>query len=119
VTRIAEFGQLTPLPMRLLYGGITEEVLLRWGFMTLLVWLFRGRYVLAILISSLVFAIGHLPIAFMLFPKPTLVLIAFVIAANSLFGVIAGVLYWKRGLESAIVAHMVTHLVMVAASLTS
>ncbi len=35
---ISEFGKFVPLPTRLLYGGITEELLLRWGFMTLLVW---------------------------------------------------------------------------------
>lgn len=38
VARIAAFGSLVPLPTRLLYGGITEELLLRWGLMTLLVW---------------------------------------------------------------------------------
>ena len=38
VARIAAFGRLVPVPTRLLYGGITEELLLRWGMMTLLVW---------------------------------------------------------------------------------
>ncbi|MEP7076887.1 MAG: CPBP family intramembrane glutamate endopeptidase [Acidobacteriota bacterium] len=38
VRLIGEFGKLLPLPTRLLYGGFTEELLLRWGFMTLLVW---------------------------------------------------------------------------------
>ena len=37
VTRIAALGKLVPLQTRLLYGGITEELLLRWGLMTLLV----------------------------------------------------------------------------------
>lgn len=126
--RIEEFGKVTPLPTRLLYGGVTEELLLRWGFMTLLVWvawrlLQRGQsrprpayFVSAILISSLVFGIGHLPVAFLLFPQPTAALIVFVIVANSAFGIIAGFLYWKRGLEAAIVAHMVTHVVMFVAS---
>jgi len=126
--RIGEFGKFLPLPTRLLYGGITEELLLRWGLMTLLVWaawrLFqKGRgqpkpafFVGAILISSLVFAIGHLPVAFMLFPEPTLALILFVIVGNSAFGLIAGYLYWKKGLESAMLAHALTHVVMFAAS---
>jgi hypothetical protein len=128
VTRIGEFGQLLPLPTRLLYGGITEELLLRWGLMTLLVWaawrLFQkgqGRpkpafVVSAILVSSLVFAISHLPIAFLLFPEPTLALVMFVIVGNSAFGLIAGFLYWKKGLESAIIAHAFAHVVMFAAS---
>ncbi len=128
VTLISEFGKLTPLPTRLLYGGITEEILLRWGFMTLLVWaawrLFQkgqGKpntafFVGAILISSLVFGIGHLPIAFMLFSQPATALVVFVVVANSLFGLIAGYLYWKKGLESAMIAHMLTHVVMFTAS---
>src|SRR5574341_190250 len=80
VTRIAGLGKLLPLPTRLLYGGLTEELLLRWGLMTLLVWtawrLFQkgqdkpksAYFVSAILISSVVFGLGHLPIALMLVP---------------------------------------------------
>src|SRR5215207_4939238 len=128
LARLDEFGKFLPLPTRLLYGGITEELLLRWGLMTLLAWaawrLFQkgqGRpkpafFVGAILISSLVFAIGHLPVALMLFPEPTLALTLFVIAGNSAFGLIAGYLYWKKGLESAMIAHALTHVVMFTAS---
>jgi Type II CAAX prenyl endopeptidase Rce1-like len=126
--RIGEFGKFLPLPTRLLYGGITEELLLRWGLMTLLVWaawrLFQKRqgrpkpvyFVSAILISSLVFGLGHLPVAFMLFPEATLALTLFVIVGNSAFGLIAGYLYWKKGLESAMLAHMLAHVVMFTAS---
>ena len=128
LARLGEFGKILPLPTRLLYGGIVEELLLRWGLMTLLVWaawrLFqKGRgqpkpafFVGAILVSSLVFAIGHLPVAFMLFPEPTLALILFAIVGNSAFGLIAGYLYWKKGLESAMIAHALTHVVMFTAS---
>ncbi|MGH9872818.1 MAG: CPBP family intramembrane glutamic endopeptidase [Pyrinomonadaceae bacterium] len=128
VPRIAELGRLLPLPTRLLYGGITEELLLRWGLMTLLVWaawrlLQKGNnkpkptyFVVAILISSLIFGIGHLPIAFLLVREATAALIFHVIAANSVFGLIAGYLYWKRGLESAMIAHMLAHVVMLTAS---
>jgi hypothetical protein len=130
-TRISEFGKLLPVPTRLLYGGILEELLLRWGLMTLLVWLIwgaawrvlnkgqdkpkAGYFWAAILISSVIFGIGHLPIALMLFP-PTLALIIFIIVANSVFGLIAGWLYWKKGLESAIIAHMLCHVTMLTAS---
>ncbi len=57
-------------------------------------------FVVAILISSILFGLGHLPVAFMLFPEPTATLVFFVIAANSAFGMVAGILYWRRGLES-------------------
>jgi hypothetical protein len=36
--RIGEFGKFLPLATRLLYGGFAEELLLRWGVMTFLVW---------------------------------------------------------------------------------
>ncbi len=128
IERISRFGALLPLPTRLLYGGITEELLLRWGFMTLVVWigwrLFQKRqnkptsitFVVGILVSSLVFAIGHLPIAVMLFGEPTAAIVFFVIVANSAFGVVAGYLYWRYGLESAMIAHMLGHVVLVIAS---
>ena len=123
-----KFAELLPMATRLLYGGITEELLLRWGFMTLLVWLgwrflqkkqrppTRTVVVGSILLSALVFAIGHLPITFMLIPDAHAPIVAFVITANSAFGLICGYLYWKKGLEASIIAHMVGHLVMAAAS---
>jgi hypothetical protein len=126
--RIAAFGRLVPLPTRLLYGGITEELLLRWGLMTLLVWATwrllqrreggpKSAYVVgAILVSSLVFGVGHLPVAYMILPEATVALTLFVIVANSVFGLIAGYLYWKKGLESAMLAHMLTHVLLLAAS---
>ena len=126
--RIAKFGKLLPLPTRLLSGGITEELLLRWGFMTLVVWLAwrllqKGRtnptkicFVGAILLSSLVFGLGHLPVAFMLLPEASLAVVLFVIIANSAFGLVAGYLYWKKGLESAMIAHVFCHVVLAIAS---
>jgi hypothetical protein len=127
VTRSLAFGNLLPLPTRLLYGGFTEELLLRWGVMTLLVWaawrlLQRGQgkpraiyFVSAIVISSVVFGLGHLPIAFALSSEVTSSVVFYVIAANAVFGLIAGYLYWKKGLEAAMLAHMMAHVVLVTA----
>ena len=129
VDRISKFSGILPLPTRILYGGITEELLLRWGFMTLIVWavwrvLQKGQkhptsayFVGAILLSSLVFGAGHLPVAYMLlsdFFGGALVL--YVLLANSVFGVVAGYLYWQRGLESAMIAHIFFHVVLALAS---
>jgi hypothetical protein len=128
VQRITRFGTAVPIPTRLLYGGITEELLLRWGFMTLLVWivwrLFQKRlakptsvsFIAAILVSSLIFGLGHLPIAGVILPQFTVAVVIFVIVANSAFGVVAGYLYWKHGLESAVIAHMLCHIVLALAS---
>jgi hypothetical protein len=59
-----------------------------------------------IVISSPVFGIGHLPVAYMILPGATFALTLYVIVANSIFGLIAGYLYWKRGLEPAVLAHV-------------
>jgi membrane protease YdiL (CAAX protease family) len=127
VTRAERLNSSMPLLTRLLYGGITEELLLRWGLMTLLVWaawrIFqRGRgtpraifFVSAIVISSVVFGIGHLPLVKALEVDFTLAIVAFIVLANSLFGLIAGYLYWQKGLEAAIIAHMSTHIVIIMA----
>jgi len=37
ITRAQEFNNFLPAVTRFLYGGFTEELLLRWGFMTFLV----------------------------------------------------------------------------------
>lgn len=118
-----------PLLARVLYGGITEEVLLRWGVMTGMTWLawrflqhrldvVRPTHVrLAIVLSALVFGLGHLPAAHFLLGKVTPSILLWVIVANTSFGVLFGWLFWRRGLESAMVAHATTHLVSYLATL--
>jgi hypothetical protein len=108
-----------PLSARLLYGGITEELLLRWGVMSALAWL--GARMLAapqtppaamwsaIVASAVLFGIGHLPAARGIFGRLTAAVIAYVVIANSAFGVMAGFLFWRYGIESAILAHAGAH----------
>lgn len=127
VARSVEINKLLPLPTRLLYGGFTEELLLRWGLMTLLVWapwrLFqkgKGKpqivyLISAIITSSVIFGLGHLPFVFLIIPGASIALVLYVIVGNSVFGLIAGYLYWKNGLESAMIAHMLAHVVMLTA----
>lgn len=112
-----------PLYARMLYGGITEEVLLRWGLMTAFTWLAwrflqgkrgavkPGLTWLAIVVSALLFGVGHLPVASYLVGSLTGALVVFVVGLNTIFGVLFGWLYWRWGLESAMIAHAVTHLV--------
>jgi len=127
ISRAEGFNRLLPHVSRFLYGGFTEEILLRWGFMTFLVWaawrLFqRGEgtpkavlVVAAIFVSALVFGMGHLPIASMLAGGLTVPLVVYVVSANSIFGMVAGVLYWKKGLEAAMIAHIFAHVVLITA----
>lgn len=110
-----------PLWLLVLYGGITEEVLLRWGVMSGFVWL-GWRFVQrreglpkpaivwsAIVGSSLLFGAGHLPAAAALVGSLSGPVVAYVVLANSVFGLIAGWLYWKRGLSAAVIAHIGAH----------
>jgi hypothetical protein len=122
-------GQFTPpLHARVLYGGITEEVLLRWGLMTVFTWL-TWRFVqrksgavkvglvwLAIAASALLFGAGHLPLAHFLIGSLNGPVVLFVVGLNAAFGLLFGWLYWRRGLESAMIAHAVTHLVSYVAT---
>lgn len=126
--RAEGFNKMMPAAVRFLYGGLTEEILLRWGMMTLLVWaLWRllGKrterpagwvFVVSIFVAALLFGIGHLPVASMLAGgELTIPVSIYVIAANSLFGIVAGFLYWKRGLESAMMAHVFVHVMLLSA----
>jgi len=100
-----------------LYGGIAEELMLRFGLMTLLVWLgslaLRGRRPgrlvwAAIVLTALAFAFGHLP-ALMSLGQPDEVLVLRTLALNTGLGLVYGWLYAMRSLEHAMLAHMATH----------
>lgn len=106
-----------PLATRLLYGGVIEELLARFGIMTALAWLvwrLAGRSERALvpaiwtglLAAALLFAAGHLPLLFLLTKNaPAAGLVAAVLAGNALPGALFGWLYWHRGLEAAMLAH--------------
>lgn len=121
----ALLAQATPSEMpglaRLLYGGITEELLLRWGMMSLMVWglwrvLQRQRskphpalFWAAIVLSALLFGVGHLPAAKAMLGLLKPEVIAYVLLGNGVFGLLAGWLFWRRGLEAAMLAHILAH----------
>jgi hypothetical protein len=112
-----------PLGVRLLYGGVTEELLARWGLMSFLLW--AGWSLIqhrsgpprldlvwgAIVGSALLFGLGHLPAVVALAGKLTRAETAYVAIANALFGLLAGFLFWRYGLEAAVLAHAVAHLI--------
>ena len=105
---------------KILYGGVSEEIITRFGIMTFLVWLWHkitesladSVYWTAILLSALVFALGHLPAAFQLDAALNFMSVTYLILANTAGGIVFGYLYWKQGLESAIIAHAFTHVVL-------
>ena len=113
--------KVTPLA-RFLYGGLTEELLMRYGFMTLMVWvvykitkkLNPATYWTGILLAGLLFALGHFPVVFQAVSEPSLSLLTYVLIGNSLAGIFFGYLYWKKGLEAAFIAHIFAHVAMLS-----
>lgn len=116
-----------PLVTRLLYGGIVEELLTRWGLMSLFVWAAwraAGRpavpsaasYALGITGAALLFSAGHLPLLFTLVAAPPPWLIAAVVAGNFVPGLLFGWLFWRRGIEAAMIAHATAHLLAALAA---
>jgi membrane protease YdiL (CAAX protease family) len=105
------------------YGGIAEEVLLRLFVMSLFVWLgsFISKTVegkptsavfwIANILAAVLFGLGHLPATASFLPLTPLV-IARAIVLNGVAGVAFGWLYWKRGLETAIIAHFTADIVL-------
>ena len=105
------------------YGGIAEEIQLRLFVMSLLAWL--GKFIsktsegkptslifwIANILAAVLFGLGHLPTMSLLVPLTALVITRTVIL-NGLIGVVCGWLYWKRGLESAMIAHFSADIVL-------
>ena len=105
------------------YGGINEEILLRLFLMTLIAWIIfkikkteEGKPTsigmwLAIILASVIFGIGHLPTAMTIATLTPLLTIK-VIILNAVGGIIFGWLYWKKGLESAMISHFSADIVL-------
>lgn len=111
-----------PLATKVLFGGITEELITRWGLMSLFAWtgwrLIRRPAIVpnrvfwtALLVAACLFAAGHLPLLFALMPDAPLWAVVAVLAGNALPGAIFGWLFWKHGIESAILAHASAHVI--------
>jgi len=105
------------------YGGITEEIQLRLFVMSLLAWLggfisktTEGKPTSAIfwianILAAILFGLGHLPATATIIPLTPLV-VTRAIVLNGLGGIAFGYLYWKRGLESAMIAHFSADIVL-------
>ncbi len=109
------------------YGGITEELLTRYGFMTFAVWIVfkitnklnHFSYWIGIIISSVLFALGHFPAVFASSSNASTILLTYVFISNFFSGITFGWLYWKKGLESSIIGHILAHLTRILLQFTS
>jgi len=105
------------------YGGLGEELVMRLFLMSLVAWLVgkvwktapgqpaSGAFWLANILVAIAFGAGHLPLAAQL-TRLTPSLVTAVISLNAVAGLGFGYLYWKRGLESAMLAHFSADIVL-------
>jgi membrane protease YdiL (CAAX protease family) len=105
------------------YGGITEEVLLRLFLMTGITWVLwkagckagkrpsQGAVWGAIALSALLFSLAHLPATAAIWPLTPIVIIRAVVL-NGLISLAFGFLYWRWGLEYAILSHFCADIVL-------
>jgi hypothetical protein len=106
------------------YGGIVEECLCRLFLVSVIAWLLAKVsshgpaerpppwvFVVAIVAASLLFGIGHLPAAAKLWPLTTIVVLR-TIALNSVAGFLFGGIFWRWGLEYAVIAHFSADIIL-------
>jgi hypothetical protein len=60
--------------------------------------------------AALLFALGHLPMLFLVAPAAPAGIVAAVIVGNALPGLLFGMLFVRDGLEAAMIAHALAHL---------
>ena len=103
------------------YGGTVEEVQARLLLVGALVWLLARcnrrvarpwMFVLAIALAALLFGAGHLPAAIAAGVADTPLLIARIVLLNAVAAVVFGGLFWKYGLEHAMLAHFCADLML-------
>lgn len=102
------------------YGGIVEELVARLFVLTLIVWLLCGFgrrtpspaiVWTAIMLAALLFGAGHLPPAVELWGLSPLVVFR-TVALNAVAAVVFGWLYWRRGIEMAMLGHFSADIVV-------
>jgi Type II CAAX prenyl endopeptidase Rce1-like len=104
----------------ILHGGINEEILIRWGLMSLLIWggwklskwgialPATSIYQIAIVGAAIIFGLLHLPITATI-TSLTPIVITRALLLNGIAGVACGWLFWQYSLEAAILAHASFH----------
>jgi membrane protease YdiL (CAAX protease family) len=105
------------------YGGLNEEILTRLFLLTLFAWLglrifqrqktqlLPATFWIANIAVAILFGLGHLPAASRVMQiTPEVITVA--LALNGIAAISFGYLYWKRGLESAMVAHFCADFVL-------
>lgn len=115
---VVEGWQPVLLITGILYGGITEEIMMRFGAMSVLAWLF-GRVIgrekghlacwIGNIVAAVLFGVLHLPAVAATGTDITAGIAIRTIGLNAIGGLTYGWLFMRRALESAMLAHAATH----------
>lgn len=109
----------------LTYGGVVEEILMRWFLMSLIGWILvmifarkkektdLPEWILsaANILAALIFAAGHLPATMAFFGGITPVILLRCFLLNGGFAMVFGRFYRKYGIQYAVLAHFGVHLI--------
>lgn len=99
---------------KLLYGGIAEEIIVRWGCTTFFLLILSKKFspdksfIWSVVLSSLLFGLGHIPMA--MAAKASMTLVFLVLFSNFMYGLLFGYAFIKFGLWCAILCHLGAHL---------
>jgi hypothetical protein len=102
----------------ILYGGITEEIIARWGLMNVIMFfaiLFTGQILVAtiwitILFSGFLLALAQLPAYFAAGCQPSRRFVYSVLILSIWQAILFGGLFWQYGLIAAMIGHVLFHL---------
>ena len=112
---LCEQASLGGFVLGLLYGGVTEELITRWGLLSILalglskMMPIQWSVGLAVILSAVVFALAHLPALWLAIPDPTIAVLIRTLALNTVAGLAFGAVFLSAGLEAAMLAHIAFH----------
>ena len=69
-------------------------------------------YWTGIIVAAILFGVSHLPAAQQIFGVITPILFIRTIVSNGLLGIVFGYLFWKKGLEFAMIAHAIGDIIL-------
>ena len=107
-----------------LYGGVTEEIIVRLFFMSLFAWALNhisgnsnglpsdSVMWIAVALAAMVFGLLHLPATLALAPLTPVVVVR-TLVLNGVVGIAAGCVYWQYGLLAAMATHWCADLVII------
>ena len=95
-----------------IYGGINEELLMRLFGISALVWLLSfavaaplANFWIANIVTTVLFGLGHLPALRQLLGSLPQRMVVRSLLLNAPIGLLCGWLFWKYGIEAAMISH--------------